>query len=205
MIKVGFVTDIPSLYDLNVEQLLSMDKVKDKLANKIVTNIQKTKNVDIITFLSALGITGGAYNKCEKVVSYGHDTVEKILGLSVEKLSEIESFAEKSATEFVNSIQGKKGMINKLLSKGFEFKQRSVNTDTAVSGKKFCITGTLSMKRSDLQKLIKENGGVAVSSVSKATDFLITNDTESSSSKFKKAKELNIPIINEDKFLEMIQ
>lgn len=205
LIKVGFVTDIPSLYDLNVEQLLSMDKVKDKLANKIVTNIQKTKNVDIITFLSALGITGGAYNKCEKVVSYGHDTVEKILGLSVEKLSEIESFAEKSATEFVNSIQSKKGMINKLLSKGFEFKQRSVNTDTAVSGKKFCITGTLSMKRSDLQKLIKENGGVAVSSVSKATDFLITNDTESSSSKFKKAKELNIPIINEDKFLEMIQ
>lgn len=205
LIKVGLVTDIPSLYDLNVEQLLSMDKVKDKLANKIVTNIQKTKNVDIITFLSALGITGGAYNKCEKVVSYGHDTVEKILGLSVEKLSEIESFAEKSATEFVNSIQGKKGMINKLLSKGFEFKQRSVNTDTAVSGKKFCITGTLSMKRSDLQKLIKENGGVAVSSVSKATDFLITNDTESSSSKFKKAKELNIPIINEDKFLEMIQ
>lgn len=205
LIKVGLVTDIPSLYDLNVEKLLSMDKVKDKLANKIVTNIQKTKNVDIITFLSALGITGGAYNKCEKVVSYGHDTVEKILDLSVEKLSEIESFAEKSATEFVNSIQGKKGMINKLLSKGFEFKQRSVNTDTAVSGKKFCITGTLSMKRSDLQKLIKENGGVAVSSVSKATDFLITNDTESSSSKFKKAKELNIPIINEDKFLEMIQ
>jgi DNA ligase (NAD+) len=205
LIKAGLVTDIPSLYDLNVVQLLSMDKVKDKLANKIITNIQKTKNVDIITFLSALGITGGAYNKCEKVVSYGHDTVEKILGLSVEKLSEIESFAEKSATEFVNSIQGKKRMINKLLSKGFEFKQRSVNTDTAVSGKKFCITGTLSMKRSDLQKLIKENGGVAVSSVSKATDFLITNDTESSSSKFKKAKELNIPIINEDKFLEMIQ
>jgi DNA ligase (NAD+) len=112
---------------------------------------------------------------------------------------------EKKTSCQLAGIQGKKGMINKLLSKGFEFKQRSVNTDTAVSGKKFCITGTLSMKRSDLQKLIKENGGVAVSSVSKATDFLITNDTESSSSKFKKAKELNIPIINEDKFLEMIQ
>ena len=60
------------------------------------------------------------------------------------------------------------------------------------------------MKRSDLQKMIKENGGIAVSSVSSATDFLITNDKESSSSKFKKANELNIPILSEAEFVSML-
>ena len=204
MIKAGLVTDIPSIYDLTREQLMTLDKVKDKLADKIISNIEKSKSVDVITFLSSLGITGGAFNKCEKVVNYGHDTVEKVMALTVEELSQIESFAEKSATEFVTSLQSKKNIVNKLLSKGFNFKTREVKTDTAIAGKKFCITGNLTMKRSELQKMIKENGGVAVSSVSKATDYLITNDTESSSSKFKKAKELNISIINESKFMEMI-
>lgn len=205
LIKVGYVTDIPSLYDVSVDQLLTLDKVKDKLANKVVNNIQNSKNVDIITFFSSLGISGGAYNKCEKIVNYGYNTVDKIMALTVETLSEIESFAEKSATEFVTSLQSKRKIVDKLVSKGFTFKVQEVNTDTAIAGKKFCITGTLSMKRSELQKLIKNNGGVAVSSVSKATDYLITNDTESSSSKFKKAKELNIPIINEEDFLNLIK
>ena len=60
------------------------------------------------------------------------------------------------------------------------------------------------MKRSELQKIIKQNGGVAVSSVSKNTDYLITNDVQSTSSKFKKAQELNVPIIKEDEFLNMV-
>ncbi len=73
-----------------------------------------------------------------------------------------------------------------------------------LEGKKFCITGTLSLKRSELQKIVKENGGIVQTGVNNETDFLITNDTESTSSKFKKAQSLNKPIINEDKFFKMI-
>ena len=203
-IKAGVLTDIPSLYDIKVEELLKLDKVKDKLANKIVDNIQSSLNVDLITFLSALGISGGAYNKCEKVVLGGFDSIDKILNMKTEDLMQLEGFAHKSSEEFVKSIQEKKSLINTLLKKGFDFKKVKTNSSEALEGKKFCITGTLSMKRSDLQKMIKQNGGQAVSSVSTNTDYLITNDTESSSSKFKKAQELSIPIINEDKFLEMI-
>ena len=117
---------------------------------------------------------------------------------------QLEGFAHRSSEEFVKSIQEKKKLIKALLKKGFDFKAVKSNTSETLSGLKFCITGTLSMKRGDLQKLIKENGGQAVSSVSSNTDYLITNDTESSSSKFKKAKELEIPIVNESKLLEMI-
>lgn len=204
MIKAELITDIPSLYDIQVEDLLKLDKVKDKLANKLVTNIQNSLSVDLITFLSALGISGGAYNKCEKVVMGGFDTIDKILSMKADDLMQLEGFAQKSSDEFVKSINEKKTLINALLKKGFDFSAVKSAASSSLDGLKFCITGTLSMKRSDLQKMIKQNGGQAVSSVSSNTNYLITNDTESSSSKFKKAKELSIPIINEDKFLEMI-
>jgi DNA ligase (NAD+) len=205
MIKQGFITDIPSLYELSRDQLLSMDKVKDKLADKIINNIEKSKSADLITFLASLGISGGAYNKCEKLVQYGHDTIDKVLELRISQLELIESFAEKSATDFVNSFQSKKETVAKLRSYGFQFKAKLANiNESVISGQKFCITGTLSMKRSELQKLVKENGGIVQSGVSRDTDYLITNDTESASSKFKKAQSLNIPIINEEKFFSII-
>ncbi len=206
MIKLGFITDISSLYKLTRDQLLSMDKVKDKLADKLLGSIEKSKNTDLTTFLSSLGINGGAYNKCEKVVQAGYDTLDKVMNMRVSQLETVESFAEKSATEFVNSLQSKSELVEKLVACGFKFdKKIAVEVhDSEISGLKFCITGTLSMKRSELQKLVKENGGIVQSSVSKETNYLLTNDVESSSSKFKKAKELNTKIINETVFLKMI-
>jgi DNA ligase (NAD+) len=204
LIKAGLVKDIPSLYELSETSLMTMDKVKEKLAGKIISNIEKTKKVDLVTFLASLGISGGAYNKCEKIVDNGFDSIDKILNMTALQLSEVESFAEKSANDFVNSIQSKRKLIEELLSKGIEIKKKVINSDSDIAGLKFCITGSLSMKRSDLQKIIKSNGGIAVSSVSKNTDYLITNDTQSNSSKFKKAQELEIPIINEQAFLNMV-
>lgn len=208
MLEHGLIKIIPDLYALTVEQLLQLDKVKDKLANKIVGNIQKSKQVDLTTFLSALGIAGGAYNKCEKVVEHGFNSLEKIKQLTVEQLVEVESFAEKSATEFINSLKQKSKIIKGLEGHGFKFEataQTSKQAGGSLTGKKFVITGTLSSKRSDVEKLIKQNGGSVSGSVSKATDFLVTNDEESSSSKFKKAQQLSIPIISEEKLQKLIQ
>lgn len=205
LIKAGLISDIPSLYNLTPEALMGMEKVKEKLANKIVESVQGSKNMELVVFLSSLGINGGAYNKCEKIALNGYDTIEKVLELTPEKLMRIESFAEKSAEDFVASLRDRNDLIHGLLDQGVKIKKSSVKSDTKISGKKFCITGTLDMKRSDLQKMIKENGGIAVSSVTNATDFLISNDTESSSSKFKKAKQLDIPIISQEQFLAMLE
>ncbi len=205
MIRLGFVKDITSLYELKEEQLLSMDKVKDKLANKILTNIENSKKATLPTFLASLGITGGAQNKCEKIVSNGFDSIDKIMKMKADDLAQIESFAEKSATDFVNSLQSKKNIVEKLRAYGFKLKYKpAVTIDSSIAGKKFCITGTLTMKRSELQKIVKENGGIVQSGVSKETDYLITNDEVSSSSKFKKAQELGKPIITEEDFFKMI-
>ena len=205
LIKSGLVLDIPSIYDLKKDDLLKLDKIKDKLADKILNNIEMSKNINLINFLASLGISGGAYNKCEKIVLNGFNTIEKIMALTVDELCCIESFAEKSSSDFVNSLSQKKIIIEKLLTKNFKFKKIETIVGSKILGLKFCITGTLSMKRADLQKMIKDAGGIIVSSVTKNTNYVISNDEESSSSKFKKAKALEIPILNETNFKKMIE
>lgn len=203
MMRKGLVKEIPDLYKVNEEQLLSLDKTKDKLAQKILAEIDKSRKVDLTTFLSALGISGGAYNKCEKIVHAGYSSLDKVKALTLESLIEIDGFAEKSATDFINSLKEKMPTIEKLEKHGFSFKELIIE-DNPIKGKKICITGALSEKRSVIESKIRELGGVVSSSVGKATDYLLTNEQESSSSKFKKAKDLGVAIISEKQFFEMV-
>lgn len=197
LINHKLVKSIPDLYRIKKEELLNLDKVQEKLAQKIISNIDASKQVDLITFLSALGIQGGAYNKCEKIFRNGFNTIEKLRKMSVEDLIQVESFAEKSATEFMNSLQSKFDLIDELLEVGFQFEEPQFANDSKIVGKSFCITGALSEKRTVVEDRIRKLGGVVVSSVSKNTNYLVTNEKESKSSKFKKAESLNIPILSE--------
>lgn len=204
MIKAELVLEISDLYTVSKEQLMSLEKVKDKLASKLLASIEKSKKVDFPTFLSALGIQGGAYNKCEKVVMAGYNTVEKIKELTIDKLMMVDGFAEKSSTEFVTSIQEKMPLIETLLEKGFHFAEVE-HKETEFLKKRICITGSLSRKRSEIEKVIREIGAIVATSVSKSTDYLLTNDQKPTSSKFKKAIELDISIISEDEFFEKVE
>jgi DNA ligase (NAD+) len=204
LINAKFVKSIPDIYKLTSEDLMKLDKVKDKLSNKLIESIQKTKKVDLTVFLASLGIAGGAYNKCEKVVRAGFDSVEKIKNLTPEKLMNIESFAVKSATDFYQSLSEKFVLIDELLELGFTFTKEETR-ETEITGKKICITGSLTEKRPVFEDKIREGGGIVVSSVSKNTDILVTNETDPTSSKFKKALELNIKIITESELLEKLK
>ena len=203
LINAKLVKTIPDLYRLNAADLMKIDKVKDKLSNKLIESIQKTKNVDLITFLAALGISGGAFNKCEKVVRAGFDSITKIKELSIEQLLKVESFADKSATDFLSSLSEKIDMIDELIELGFEFSVEETR-ETSITGKKICITGALSEKRPVIEDMIRAGGGIIVSSVSKNTDILITNETDPTSSKFKKALELKIKIITEAELVSLL-
>ncbi len=204
LIKAKMVKTIPDLYRLEASDLMKLDKVKDKLSQKLIESIQKTKSVDLITFLSALGITGGAFNKCEKVVRSGYDNIAKIKNLSLEQLMSIEGFAEKSATEFLNSLREKFDLIDELVELGFEFTVEETR-ETKITGLKICITGALSEKRPVVEDMIRQGGGIMVSSVSKNTDLLVTNETDPSSSKYKKALELKIKIITEAELMKLLK
>jgi DNA ligase (NAD+) len=205
MMNQGLVKEIPDLYKLNVEKLLLLDKVKDKMANKMFENIQKTKEQTLVQFISAIGVEGVSTAKSEKIISQGYNTLEKIQTLTLEQMLAIDGFAEKSSTDILHSLKKKEKLISKLVKAGVNVKADEISTgEGPLAGNKFCITGELTMARAEFEKLIKKNGGVMVSSVSKNTTYLITNEEESSSSKFVKAKDLGIPIISEEKLLKMI-
>ena len=174
------------------------------MAKKLLESILNSKDSTLITFLSSLGIIGGAYNKCEKVVNSGFDTIDKILDLNESDLMKIEGFAQKSAKTFLDSLIEKKELIQILIEKGFKLSHDN-KKDLKLGGLNICITGTLSMKRSDLEKILKDKGAVIASSVTKKTDFLITNDTTSNSSKLKKAAKHQTIIITEEDFYKKFE
>jgi DNA ligase (NAD+) len=203
LITNNLVKDFSDLYKIKIEDLVQIDKVKDTLASKLVNSIQKSKDVDLATFLASLGISGGAYNKCEKIVQSGFNSLEKIKTLTKDQLIEVDSFAEKSATDFLKSLKSKSSIIKKLENVGFIFEEIE-KTQTALTDKKICITGSLSEKRSVIEKSIRDAGGIVVTSVTKKIDLLLCNDTESSSSKFTKAKQLEIEIISESDLKKLL-
>jgi DNA ligase (NAD+) len=205
MLRKNLVQSIPDLYRLKEEDLLTLDKVKEKMAKKIFDHIQKSKDQTLVQFISAIGVEGVSVAKSEKIISQGYNTIDKIQSLDLERMKNIEGFAEKSSQAFLESIAKKEILIGQLIKAGVIIRKDEINLGEGVlKDLKFCITGELSMPRSEFEKLIKQNGGVMVSSVSKNTSYLVTNETDSTSSKFVKAKALGVPIVSESKLLEMI-
>lgn len=205
MITKGLVHDIPDLYRLSIQDLLSLEKVKDKLATKIFENIQKTKTLDLSVLMAGLGVEGVSTAKAEKIIAHGHNTIELLMQLDVEKLTAIEGFANKSATDIIRSLASKKDVLSELLKLGFHVNAPEFAQGGSLEGAKICITGTLSAPRAEIEKIIKQNGGTVVSSVSKNTTLLLTNDSDPASSKYKKALELKTKIITEEEFFKLIE
>ncbi|MDH4466720.1 MAG: NAD-dependent DNA ligase LigA [Bacteriovoracaceae bacterium] len=206
MVKVGLIKSVSDLFHLNEAKLLSLDKVKEKMAAKIIQNIKTAKEkATLTTFLGALGLSGVSKNKIEKLIDRGFNTLPKFLNLTQEEIIAIDGFAEKSASELILSLKQKNKLISELMNVGFEFKEETNLREvkgSSLQGQKICITGALSRKRSDIEDEIKAHGGLVVSSVNKQTNYLITNETDSTSSKFLNAKKFQIPILSEEEFFK---
>ena len=123
-----------------------MNKIKDKLAYKFIKNIEESKKCTLPTFLSALGIQGGGKSKCEKIIDAGFNNIEKILSLSLSELESVDSFAQKSAQEFLESIRSKHSLIEQLVEAGFQFEKQKIKPTSSIAKKKLCLTGILSKK-----------------------------------------------------------
>lgn len=205
MIELGMVNTIPDLYRLTKEDLLSLPQTKEKLANKILKNINDSKNVNIIKFLSSLNFKGGARKNTELILESGINSFESLFKITEEELLEIKGFAKKKAKDYIESLHKNRELIDELLELGFNIEwPSSEKSSSTLEGLTFCITGDLeiAVNRKALENLIKDNGGKSSSSVSKNTNYLICNK-ESSSSKYKKAQSLGIPIITEKEFQKM--
>ena len=193
------------------EQIQSLEGFGQKSVEKLLSAIQKSRNTTLAQFLYSLSIPllGKSASKdiskvCENdfevfvnvLSNKGRTAFTHIDGIGVELVTSLINYWNKYSLDILD------------LANEFTFeKQKENNTVDTLQGKSFCITGKLISysNRAELVKEIESHGGKVVSSVTKKTDYLINNDTESVSSKNKTAKSLGIPIISEVKFKQMIE
>lgn len=199
------VRHLSDLYNIKKEDLLKLDKFKDKKAENIINSINNSKKIDFYRFLFALGI-GEVGVKTAKDLAKKFYNLDNLRNASFEEILEVDDVGEVIAQNIVDFFADEynKEEIQRLFDCGVEIKETNVNLDNQIlSGKTFVLTGTLSKPREEFEKIIEDLGGKTSSSVSRNTNFVLAG--ENAGSKLLKAKELNIKIINEKEFLEMIK
>lgn len=203
---------ISDLYSLQVEDLIpyflndeSIEKDKRSLgAEKVYKSIQSHKNLRLQTFLAGFDIEGFGETLAEKLVQAGFDTLEKMLNATVDQISNVYGFAEISAKTIVEGLKENAEEMKSLVDNNIITLQTEGGGKLA--GLSFCFTGELvTMKRLDAEKIVRDNGGSAKSSVTKDLSYLVTNDTSSGSSKNEKAKKFGVKVISEKEFLELVK
>lgn len=198
------VRKISDIYSIKKEELLKLDKFKDKKAENIINSIEKSKKIDLYRFLFALGI-GEVGVKTAKDLSKRFDNFESVKNASYEDILKVEDIGEIIAQNIVEYFADEENLkeIEKLFEIGVTINETQVSNSDKLGGKIFVLTGALSKPRSEFEKMIEENGGKTSSSVSKNTDFVLAG--EDAGSKLDKAQKLGVKVINEQGFLDMIK
>jgi DNA ligase (NAD+) len=197
------VKSIPDLYRLTPAMLLRLPATKEKMATKLFDNIQKTKHLPLAMFLNGLGIEGAGQTTWEKLLEAFH-TLSRLREATATDVAAIDGFAEKSAHQIVQGLARSSELMDELLAVGITPKAPEIDANGVLAGKIFVITGALSQPRKDIEALIKKSGGRIGSSVSKTTSVLITNETDSTSSKMQKAKSLGVQVWSEEQLMDQL-
>ena len=212
MIDLGLVNKISDFYALNIESMLTLPLTKDKMAQKLISNIDKSRSLPLSRFLAGIGIGGMGMTSWEKLLEI-FPSLPEVRSASIEQVQNVDGFAEKTAMGVVNGLKQKSDLIDDLIRVGVmpvapsaaEIDAQVTGRENSFSGLQIVITGKLSQPRAALEKRIKKVGGKTGSAVSKNTSFLVCNDKQSNSSKMKKARELNIPVWSEDDLIEKLE
>jgi DNA ligase (NAD+) len=217
----NLVRTYADLYTLTYEQLngLSFEleesetgkikkrSIKEKGAENIIQGIAISKAVPFERVLFALGIRMVGETVAKKLAQH-FENVANLMQANAEQIAAVHEIGEKIAENVLRffSDEANIAVINRLQSYGLNLHMQydpSIQRSDALAGKSFLVSGTFSMSRDDLKKLIENNGGRNVSAISKSLDYLIAGD-KMGPEKLKKAAELNIKIISEQDFLAMI-
>ncbi len=199
------ISTISDLYTLEEGQLISLERMGKKSAENLLSSIEKSKEAGLARLIYALGIPNVG-EKAGKALAKVYGDVERLFCATKEEISAIEDFGAVTAECVVSyfSHPQTRMLIEGLKKAGVKTKEELVEKGGAFEGKTFVLTGTLpTLKRAQAGALIEQLGGKTSSSVSKLTDYVLAG--EEAGSKLTKAQSLNIPIIDEETFLEMIE
>ena len=205
LIERGLLKSPADIYYLTLEQMKSLWQKGDVAAKKLLAAIEASKHQDVSRLIYALGIRQvGA--KTGKVLASQFGSLDALMEADEQTLTEVPdvgAVTAKNITEWFAEPQSRH-MVEQLRNAGMNFESKRVITDARFAGMTFVLTGALSkFTREEATEKIELLGGKASGSVSKKTTYVVVG--ENAGSKERKARELGIPILSEDDFLEMIQ
>lgn len=209
LISLNYINNFQSIYHLvdHRDQLIKLDGFGAKSVEKLLLAIEKSRNVKLENFIAALGIDGIGSSASKTIADHFENKFDYLLDATFCKydFTQMPDFGEVMANNlqdyFDEYFAGICSLANEMI---FIMPEKKTVANNPFNGKSLCVTGKLvRFTRDSINEKIASIGAKAVGSVSKNTDYLITNEA-SGSSKYKKAMELNIPILTEDEFLKMI-
>lgn len=210
LLQHDLIRDSSDIFILTKEDFLTLPLVKTKKAENLMQAIHTSKSVPLPRFLFALGIRYIGEQTCYELAQFFHarsisDWYEKVKSFSLEELENMEGVGKKMAESLYKWLHDKKNhtFLERLEKRGVKI----MNEKTAQSklqGKNFVLTGSLSkFTRDEAKNIIRSLGGNVAGSVSSQTDFLVCG--EEPGSKLDHAKKLNIPLLNEEDFVKMVE
>lgn len=201
----GYINNAADIYDLTLEQLLTLDKFKEKSAGNLLRgiNASKTNNLDKLIF--ALGIRNIG-DRAATLLAEKFRTMDAIASATEEEITSIDGFGDimaKSVVDFF-SKEGTHDLLTRLKAAGVTMEYTGAMKTDKLAGLTIVVTGTLpSLSRDEAEALIVKNSGKAAGSVSKKTSYVLAG--EAAGSKLIKAQTLGVPVIDETQFRAMIE
>ncbi len=206
----GMIHDFGDIFELDQykNEIREMDGFGEKSWNRLWKGIQKARHTTLPRLIYGLGIPNiGVANAKLICLEFGQD-LEAIRSADAARLSQVPGIGSVIAGSFVRYFENEENIKNlDHLLTHLDFEEISVSEEQKLSGLIFVITGSLNhyANRNELKNLIEEQGGKVTGTVTSNTNYLINNDVNSNSSKNRKAKQLNIPILQEDEFLKLLE
>ncbi len=184
-----------------------MEGFGQKSYDNLIESLERAKETTLPRVIYSLGIANIGLANAKVICRYFNNDLEKIRHASLEEISEIDTIGPVIAGNLVSYFQDEENnrRLDHLMS-FLHIQDEGPKQEQIFAGMNFVITGSLVHfgNRSEAKELIESLGGKVTGSVTKKTNYLINNDIQSSSSKNKKARELGIPILSEEDFLNLV-
>ncbi len=203
----GFLHQYQDMFHLDRyrEEIVAMEGFGERSYKKLMDGIERARDVELPKLIYSLGIANIGLANAKVICKYYQYDINAMRHASVEELGEIDGIGEVIARAFVDYFSDEKNntIFDNLLKEVRIVKEEIDEAGQTLEGQTFVVTGSLNHfgSRNELKDLIEKKGGKVAGSVSAKTVCLINNDAASNSSKNKKAKELNVPILTEEQFM----
>ncbi len=205
----GLVRDVADLYDLTADRVMTLPHFQKKAASRLINGIRASLEVPFERVLFALSIPFVGETTA-KVLARNVHSIDRLMAMNEMELALIPDIGEKIAGSIVEFFANPENVriVERLRSAGVQMavsEETLANVTTKLEGKKIVISGVFARhSRDEYKAIIEQNGGKNVSSISKATSFILAGDNMGPS-KLEKAQSLGIPIVNEDEFMAMLE